>query len=141
MTNDGSASDDGQLTRRRKALRVAGVLLGLQAVAAVGYGILIATRIHHVVAGVGYGVAGMMIVWGLAFGLIGRGVWLARRWARGAAVALQLLNLPLAWGFRTSFGWLALALFVTSVAVLICLFLPSSTVAFTAERDVPLSRH
>jgi hypothetical protein len=139
VTENGSAPDVLQL-RRRKALRVAGLLLGLQAIAAVGYGILVMTRVNHVAAGVGYGVAGMMIVWGLAFGLIGRGVWLARRWARGAAVALQLLNLPLAWGFRTNFGWLALAMFATSVAVLICLFLPSSTVAFTAERDLPLSR-
>lgn len=115
-------------------------MLGLQAIAATGYGVLIAGRITHVVAGVGYGVAAMMVVWGVALGLIGRGVALARRWSRGAAVCLQLINLPLAWGFRTSFGWLALALFATSAVALVCMFLPSSTTAFTAGREVPFSR-
>lgn len=140
VVEDGVSNDPDEPARSRKALWVASGLLGVQALAAAGYGVLIVGRITHAVAGVGYGVGGMMIAWGVALGLVGRGVALARRWSRGAAVCLQLLNLPLAWGFRTSIGWLALALFLTTAVALICILSPSSTTAFTADRDVPFSR-
>lgn len=141
MVDDGvSESRSAQPSRTRVTLWIAAGLLGLQGIGAVGYGVLTVPRITHVVAGVGYGVAGMMMAWGVALGLVARGVALGRRWSRGAAIALQLLNLPLAWGFRVSVGWLALALFVSSAVVLVCLFLPTSTTAFTGDREVPFNR-
>lgn len=103
----------------------------------VGYGLLIIVNVRNVSAGVGYGVAGMLIAWGVALALVGRGVALVRHWARGPAVALQLLHLPLAWGFRDSIGWLAAALFVSAAVVLVCLFLPASSTAFTENRRLP----
>lgn len=140
MDDRAPGDNAGQASRSQTALWIAGGLLGLEGIGAAGYGLLTITRMTHVTAGVGYGVTGMMVAWGVALGLVARGVALARRWSRGAGVALQLLNLPLAWGFRTSFGWLALALFLSSAVALICLFLPSSTTAFTDERQVPFSR-
>lgn len=121
----------------RPALLLAAAVLGLEAVAVVGYGILIAVSTHNVVRGVGYGVAGMLIVWGVALGLVGRGVALARTWSRGPAVALQLFQFPIAWGFRENIGWVAAALFVTAAVVLVCIFLPASTAAFTTGRKLP----
>lgn len=134
-----SEENSSQVSRSPSALWVAAVLLGLEGIGAAGYGVLTITKMTHVTAGVGYGVAGMMIGWGVGLGLVARGVALARRWARGPAVVLQLIDLPLAWGFRTSFGWLALVLFLSSAVVLICLFLPASTKAFTGGREVPFS--
>lgn len=112
-------------------------MLWLEAVAVVGYGVLIILNLRNVSAGVGYGVAGMLIAWGIALGLVGRGVALVRPWARGPAVALQLFHLPLAWGFRDTIGWLAAALFVSAAVVLICVFLPASGAAFTRGRRLP----
>lgn len=140
MADDrGSGEHSPQALPSPPALWIAAVLLGLEGIGAAGYGILTITKMTHVAAGVGYGVAGMMIAWGIGLGLVARGVALARRWSRGPAVVLQLIDLPLAWGFRTSFGWLAVALFLSSAVVLICLFLPASTKAFTRGREVPFS--
>lgn len=121
----------------RPALLTAAGVLALEALAVIGYGVLVLANIRHVSAGVGVGVGVMLIAWGLALGLVARGVGLVRGWSRGPAVALQLFHLPLAWGFRDTIGWLALALFVSAAVVLICLFLPASTAAFTAGRRLP----
>jgi hypothetical protein len=135
--------DDPRVTRTdaarnaRPALWLAAGVLWLEGLAVLGYGILILVGMRNVSAGVGYGVAGMLIAWALALGLVGRGIALARPWARGPAVALQLLHLPLAWGFRGSIGWLAAGLFVTAAVVLVCVFLPASTAAFTEGRRLP----
>lgn len=121
----------------RPALRIAAAVLWLEALAVLAYGVLVLVGMNSVSAGIGYGVAGMLIAWAVALGLVGRGVLLGRLWARGPAVALELLQLPLAWGFRGSFGWLAAGLFVTAAAVLVCVFLPASTAAFTRGRRLP----
>lgn len=133
----GSGRDAEAVRAARPALLVAGVVLGVEAVSVVVYGILVAVNLHDVVRGVGYGVAGMLVAWGIALALVGRGVVLARHWARGPAVALQLFQFPLAWGFRANLGWVAVALFVTAAIVLICVFLPASTAAFTGGRKLP----
>ena len=112
-------------------------MLWLEAVAVFGYGVLVLTNINKVAAGVGIGVGGLLIAWGVALALVGRGVARVRQWSRGPALVLQLLQLPIAWGFRNSIGWLAVALFVTAAIVLIALFLPASTTAFTAGRRLP----
>jgi hypothetical protein len=136
-------SDEEPVTRAdavrnaRPALLLGAAVLWLEGLAVVVYGVLVIIGMRNVSAGVGYGVAAMLIAWGVALGLVGRGVALARPWARGPAVALQLLQLPLAWGFRGSIGWLAAALFVTAAVVLVCVFLPASTAAFTAGRRLP----
>ncbi len=109
----------------------------LEGLAVLAYGVLVLVGMHNVSPGVGYGVAAMLVAWALALGLVGRGVLLARPWARGPAAVLHLLQLPLAWGFRASFGWLAAALFVAAAVVLVCVFLPASTAAFTGGRRLP----
>jgi hypothetical protein len=123
--------------RARPALWVAAGVLWLEATAILLYAALILTNMRHVSAGVGIGVAAMLLAWGAALALVGRGVALVRPWARGPAVALQILHLPIAFGFRHSIGWLAAALFVTAAIVLVAIFLPASTAAFTAGRRLP----
>ena len=134
-TDPAAAAGPGR--EARPALWVAAAVMWIEALAVIGYGVLIITNMTNVSSGVGFGVGGMLIAWGAALGLVGRGVALARHWARGPAVALQLLHLPLAWGFRGSIGWLSAALFVSAALVLVCLFLPASTAIFTEGRRLP----
>lgn len=133
-------SDVAVIRAARPAAWVAAIVLGLEALGVIGYGVLIILNLHNVSAGVGYAVAGMLIAWGIALGLVGRGIGLIRTWSRGPAVALQLFQLPLAWGFRGSIGWLAAALFVSAAVVLVCLFVPVSNAAFTRGRRLPGDR-
>jgi len=109
----------------------------LEAIAVIGYGVLILTSMTKVAASVGFGVGGLLIAWGVALALVGRGVAFVRQWSRGPALVLQLLQLPIAWGFRHTIGWLAVALFLSAAIVLVALFLPASTTAFTAGRGLP----
>jgi hypothetical protein len=125
------------LTRARPALFLAAAILLLEALAVTGYAVLYLRSISNVAAGVGYGVAAMLFVWAVALALIARGVALGRAWSRAPAVALQLLQLPLAFGFRATIGWLAFALFLTAATVLVCLFLPTSNEVFMAGRRLP----
>lgn len=137
----GPSSDRDQAVRQaRAALWVAAAVLWLEALAVVVYGVLILTNMSKVSVGVGIGVGGMLVAWGAALAAVGRGVALVRQWSRGPAVALQLLHLPIAYGFRHSIGWLSGALFVTAGIVLVAVFLPASTTAFTAERRLPGER-
>lgn len=112
-------------------------MLWLEAVAVIVYGVLILTDMTRVATGVGIGVGALLIAWGVALALVGRGVAFVRQWSRGPAVVLQLLQLPIAWGFRHSIGLLAAALFVSAAIVLVAVFLPASTTAFTAGRRLP----
>ncbi|QDP97120.1 hypothetical protein FOE78_15355 [Microlunatus elymi] len=132
-----STEPAGAAGSARPALWVAAGVMWFEALAVIVYGVLIITRMTNVAAGVGYGVAGMLIAWGVALALVGRGIALGRQWSRGPAVALQLLHLPLAWGFKGSIGWLSAALFVTAAIVLVCIFLPASTAVFTEGRRLP----
>lgn len=112
-------------------------MLWLEAAAVLVYGVLVLTNMTKVATGVGIGVGGLLIAWGIALVLVGRGVAFVRQWSRGPALVLQLLHLPIAWGFRHSIGWLAAALFASAAIVLVALFLPASTTAFTAGRRLP----
>jgi len=116
---------------------VAAGVLWLEALGVVVFGVLVLVSATRTSSGVGFGVAGLLIAWGVALALVGRGIAVVRPWSRGPAVALQLLQLPIAYGFRHSFAGLAIALFVTAAVVLVAVFLPASTAAFTSGRRLP----
>jgi hypothetical protein len=129
--------DPALFTRARPALWVAAGVLLLEALAVAGYAVLYVLSISNVAAGVGYGVAAMLFGWAVALVLIARGVARGRGWSRAPAVALQLLQLPLALGFRDTIGLLAFVLFITAATVLVCLFLPTSNEVFVTGRRLP----
>lgn len=113
------------------------MVLLLEALAVAVYAVLYVLSLRSVSGGVGYGAAIMLFGWAAALGFVAWGVGRGRGWARAPAVALQLLHLPLAWGFKATFGWLAFALFLTAAVVLACIFLPASTAVFNAGRRLP----
>lgn len=120
--------------RRRPALLVAAVFLGLQGLAALAFGVLEASEIDSSRLAVGVGVTLIMLGYAVVLAAVARGVALSRRWSRSLAVVTQLLLLLLGWSFRqppTTVVGLVFA--VIASIVLVCLLLPSSTRAFLDE--------
>jgi len=119
---------------RVPALLVAAVLLGLESLAALAFGILEASQIQPVRAEMGIGVTIIMLGYGSLLAVVARGVARGRRWSRGLAVVTQLILLLLGYSFReppTTAAGLAMGL--VALTALVCLLLPSSTRAFVGE--------
>jgi predicted transporter len=128
MTNTSAPPADH---RRPVTIVVAAALLAVEALVALAYALLEVSQIRMSRAVVGVGVTILMGGFGLFLLLVSRGVFLARRWSRGPAVATQLILLPLAWSFvgdRTT--WVAVGLAAVAIAVLVGLLHPRSTAIF-----------
>ncbi|HSU34707.1 MAG TPA: hypothetical protein VLJ88_03515 [Propionibacteriaceae bacterium] len=116
-------------------LVVAGVLIGIEALAAIVFGAVALTQIKVTRAGLGGGVAILMLTYGLLLLLVARGVLRGRRWSRGPAAATQLILLPIAWSFRgTPTTGVAVLIAVTAVAIIVGLLHPRSTEVFVGPQ-------
>lgn len=126
------------LAGRNRALLLAAVLLGLQALAALTFGALEAGQIRPVRAVLGIGVTLIMLGYGVLLGAVARGVALGRRWSRGLAVVTQLILLLLGYSFRQPpTTWAGLVMGLIALTVLICLLAPASTRTFLAGNAAP----
>jgi hypothetical protein len=127
---------DPQPSQRTRALVIAAVLLALEGVLSLGFGILELTQLHVSRLVLGGGVAFIMVCYAVLLLTVARGVFRGRRWSRAPGIATQLLQLPLAWSFRgPQAGWVAAALALGALIVLVCLLLPTSTVIFVPEAE------
>ena len=118
---------------RPPQLLVAGVLLGVEAVAVFVFGVAEAGQVRSS-RSVGLGVAVVMIGFGVALAVLARAVLRVRRWSRGPAVALQLILVPIAWSFRAAPTTLvAVVMAAMAAAVLVGLLHPRSTEALVPE--------
>ena len=121
---------------RPAPLLIAGVLIGVEALAAIAFGAVALTQIRVTRAGLGGGVAILMLTYGLLLVFVARGVLRGRRWSRGPAAATQLILLPIAWSFRGSpTTSVAVLIAVTAVAIIIGLLHPRSTEVFIGPRS------
>ena len=126
----------GAPNSRPAPLVVAAVLIGVEALAAIAFGAVALTQITVTRAGLGGGVALLMLGYGLLLVLVARGVLRGRRWSRGPAAATQLILLPIAWSFRaspTTWPW-PLLIAVTAVGIIVGLLHPRSTEVFVGPR-------
>ena len=120
---------------RPAPLLVAAVLIGVEALAAIAFGAVVLTQIRVTRAGLGGGVAILMLGYGVLLVLVARGVLRGRRWSRAPAAATQLILLPIAWSFRASpTTWVAWLIAITAVAIMIGLLHPRSTAVFVGPR-------
>jgi hypothetical protein len=116
---------------RPRPLLLASGLLAVEALAALVFGIVTLTQIGVSRAVPGSGVALWTTGYGVLLLVVARGVLRARRWSRAPAVATQLILLPVAYTFRGEpTTWVAGALAVIAVGVLVGLLHPRSTEAF-----------
>lgn len=125
-------SDKGATGMAPTTVRVAGALVTLEGVVAVGVAIVLVVRGllgHDQSAASGYGTAAWFGILGGAVLAAGVGLLLGKRWGRAIAVIAQLLLLPVTWSLLTDshqpvYG---AALGVVAVAALVLLFAPPST--------------
>jgi len=120
---------------RPAPLLLAGVLIGVEALTAIVFGVVALTQITVTRAGLGGGVAILMLIYGLLLVFVARGVLRGRRWSRGPAAATQLILLPIAWSFRGSpTTWVAVLIAITAVVIIIGLLHPRSTEVFVGPQ-------
>ena len=133
-----------ELARRAPTLIPAGLGCVIEGLIAVVFGVMSAFAIHPERAVVSVGTTVVMISYGVGLGLAGRGLWRTRGWARSFAVCGQLLHLPIAWSFgqdgNAATMFTAIALAVSSVGILVCIFWPSATRQF-ADPNGPAGQH
>jgi len=121
----------GAANSRPAPLVLAAVLLGVEALAAIAFGAMALTQIRMSRASLGFGVALMMLGYGLLLVPVARGVLRGRRWSRGPAAATQLILLPIAWSFRSSpTTAVAVALAAIAIGIIVGLLHPRSTEVF-----------
>lgn len=129
---------DRWITRDRLTLVVAAALLGVEALGVAAFAIFEATQIRLDRVVVGAGTAVLLLGYAALLGAAARGVFLGRRWARGPAVATQLLQLPVAWSFLGGpTDWVCYLLAGLALVTLVCLVVPASTRHFLAEDPKP----
>lgn len=127
-----------RLPVRPGPLLLAGILLGVEALAALVFGGLTLTQIRISRAEVGAGVALWMLGYGVLLLFVARGVLRGRRWSRAPAVATQLILLPIAFSFRGEpTTWVAGAITVVAVGTLVGLLHPRSTEVFVGASAEP----
>jgi hypothetical protein len=112
----------------------AAVVLGLEALAALGFGGIALIQIPISQAGLAF----WMLGYGVLLLALARGVFLGRRWSRAPSVATQLILLPLAFSFRGQPTTLVAGLIaVAAVAALVGLLHPRSTEVFVGPSGQP----
>ena len=122
---------------RNPFLLLAAVGLGVEALAALVFGVLEAAAISPLRVVMGLGVTVIMLGYGLLLAFVARGVARARRWSRGLAVTTQLILLLLGYSFRPPpTTWVGLLMALLALAVLVGLLAPPSTRDFLGE-DAP----
>jgi hypothetical protein len=123
---------------RATPLVLAAVVLGVEALAALVFGGIALTQIRRSRAVVGTEVAIWMLGYGVLLLALVRGVIRGRRWSRAPSIATQLILLPIAFSFRGEpTTWVAVAMAVGAVAVLVGLLHPHSTEVFVGPRTQP----
>lgn len=113
------------------ALGLAAGLLAALGVLAIGYAALLVAATVPERRMLALGVSLLLAGYGAFLLGAASGVWRGRRWSRGPAMAMSLLQVPLAWSIAgAQTWWIALILGAVSVTVLACLLLKSSTAVF-----------
>jgi hypothetical protein len=104
-------------------VRLAGLLVGLQALLALGFVVALAVRASSSVLPLGavVGEAGFFLVVGAALAAVAGGLLTGRRWARTPAMVTQLLLLPVVYTLLGTAGRLLVG--IPAAAVVIACFL------------------
>jgi hypothetical protein len=117
-------------------LFLAAVIIGLEALVAVVFGVVSVAQVDPRRFVVGAGVALLMLAYGAFLAAISRGVARGARWSRGAALATQLLLALLGTSFLDGeTSWVGVGLLTAAVVAAVCVLVPSATAVFLAGEE------
>jgi peptidoglycan/LPS O-acetylase OafA/YrhL len=119
-----------------RSLVVAAVLVCLEGLFGIGFGIAEALHTTSSRATMGVSTALFFVVVGAALVFCAWGLSRSSGWARGPVLIAQLLCLGLAWNFKGGDTWPgAIALAVPAIGVLVAILRPASLAALDGSRD------
>lgn len=128
------------MNRNRKrtwGVVVGALLTGLSGLAVATFGVLSLASGH---GGFSWGIAAMLIGYGLALGAAAWGLWRLSLFARGPIVAMALMHLAIATSYLTGPTWWAGALIAcVPIATLVAVLWPSTTAELRARRTAAKS--
>lgn len=111
-----------------RPLRAVALLLALQALGFISFGLYEFTQLAGGRVMTGIVSALLLVLWGAALGYAGSAMLGGRMLARGPVVAAEIIHLPTAWSFRGGeTTWVTVLLGLTSLAVVILVLVPAST--------------
>jgi len=109
-------------------LRGVAVLLALQTLGFVSFGLYELGQLHTGRVVSGAVTALLLVAWGAVLLLGAYALLAGRAYARGPVLAAQLIQVPTAWSFRGGeTTWVTVVLGLTSVLVIVFVLLPAST--------------
>lgn len=133
---DEATPEDGAAALRFPiALRVALTVVLLEAVAFVVLAVAEVVSLSGDRLSMGVSTAGFFLGYGLVLLFCARGMWQGQTWGRSIVVMGQLIQLGVAWSYRSATPDLAGALGVSALLVLLGIFVPSSLRWFEARAE------
>ena len=121
---------------RPPQLTAAAVLVALESLVALTFGVAEILQVRLFRAVVGVGVAFFMVGFAVLLGAAARGLLRQRRWSRAPVVAVQLIMLPVGWSFRGgTTTWVAVVMIVVSLLTLVLVLHPRSTRALVGQDE------
>lgn len=139
-TSDSESADDGSglvrgPSRRGWALGLGLVAVLVEAVVLAGLGIAELVSLSSIRLAMGLSTAAFFLGYGALLFACARGMWRREAWGRSIVVMGQLIQLGVAWSYRSATPLLALALAVTAVVVLFGIFHPASLRALGDDEE------
>jgi hypothetical protein len=118
-----------------RRFRAACAVVGLEAAAALAFGIAELAQLDRARLTVGLTTAAFFFVYAVGLAAAARGLARLRGWSRAPVVLAQLIQLGVAWSFYGgSTDWVAVLLAVSAVAVLAVVLAPATTDALYGPR-------
>jgi hypothetical protein len=140
---DGVARDRPASDGPPAPVRAAGALVGLQALGATAFTVVVALRAGEADLGpvAAFGEAGFFLIVAVALGAVARGLLTGRRWARTPAIVTQLLLLPVVYSLIGPSGQLLIGLLTGAVVFAAFMLLISErSRVWSMGGDVPEER-
>lgn len=135
--DDSSPTSQPHPSQRRAtppSLVVAASLVAVEAVLLVVYGVLELVAVHVGRLTMGVTTSAFFMAYGLVLLFCARALLRLRSWARAPVVLAQLIQVLVGWGFRgPGTTWVAVAMVVIGVLVLVGIFHPASVRALSRE--------
>lgn len=125
-----------ELSRTSRPIRAAALLVGLEALALLGFAIAELFAIDSDRLELGLTNAVFFTLYAVGLGFCAWGFATLRTWSRSLIVMAQVIQLGVAYSFAGGdTTWVAVVLAAVAIAVLLVVFAPSTTQALYGERD------